>query len=422
VSSITRWQPILPAEEPPSKAERAFINDQPVIFPPNQDSNWGVLRKAWTDQLQALINQQTLIWSERFVQTSTTFLDEWEFMAGLPEAPTGISDSERRLRVLNRIRSGPFTDARRIEIIEPYIQATFGVSPAFTPGGLSLSGGIPLMADAAGDPKQYYRVYEDVRNFAYEVWIDSDMTPDLVNMLRDLKRITPAGITITIDNTHAVPLDYAKAIRNNQPIWYGRLGGNANDSSGNANNGTLNGSPATLAAPGLLNSSVAAGDAGITFDGTNDYISIPITALIQRLVDNWTVEFLIKTSTVSRTLISTMAGGLNIRIRSTGALAIGSTASEPLLSSTGVTDNVTHFVVVRRKGNVFNVRIDGVDRSVLNPSLPISIAVPTALNIGRKYDNTEFFNGGGDEFAFFDRYLSDAQVDSDYKTSKAITL
>lgn len=275
MSSITRWQPVLPAEQPPNKAERAFINDQPAIFPPNQDSNWGVLRKAWTDQLQALIDQQTLIWAERFVQTSTTFLDEWEFMAGLPENSTGVSDSDRRLRILNRLRSGPFTDARIIDIIEPYIQATFGVSPAFTPGGLSLSGGIPLKADATGDPKQYYRVYEDIRNFAYAVWIASVMTPDTTNMLRDLKRITPAGITVTIDNSHSQILDYGRTIKNSQPaLWWRMTAADGVDSSGNGFTGTWAGSPATVASPGLLNASIGGLDGAITLDGVDDYVFV----------------------------------------------------------------------------------------------------------------------------------------------------
>lgn len=278
----TPHQPILPAEQPPSRAEKFFIEVQPSIFPPNQDSNWGLKRKIWTDQVEELIDQQDSIWRERFVATSLDFLDEWEHMVGIPINPPSTTTEGRRQRILARLRTGPFTDSRRTIIIEPYLAATFGVSVELTPSGVSLVGGIPLMADAAGDPRQYYRIYEDVRNFAYTVYIRSDVTPDIPSLTRDLKRITPAGITVTINNSLLNILNYTSQVLNEQPIAYWHLDGTLNNVSGygslNLTDPGTTHTPATVASPGLLDSHVTSSNGARDFDGVDDYLGVPSLA------------------------------------------------------------------------------------------------------------------------------------------------
>jgi hypothetical protein len=277
---FTKFQPILPPEGAPTRAEKFFIEVQPALFPPNQDSNWGLKRKIWTDQVQALIDQQDSIWRERFVATSVDFVDEWEREVGIPVAPATYDLNQRRQAVLSRLRTGPFREPMLRTMIEPFISATFGVSVELTPSGVSLAGGIPLFADAAGDPKQYYRLYFDPQNYAYTLYIRSDVTPDTTTLLRDLQRVTPAGMTITLNNTLSNILDYAKQVRNEQPIAYYRLG-NLNDSGGYALTLTDPGgtsTPAVVASPGLLDSHVAASDGAKDFDGTNDYLVSPSMA------------------------------------------------------------------------------------------------------------------------------------------------
>lgn len=426
MSEMTVFQPVLPAEEPPNKAERAFIDAQPDIFPPNQDSNFGTKRKVWTAQIQALIEQQNSIWRERFVQTSLDFLDEWEFQSGIPENPTGLTLDQRRLKILNRIRSGPFTDQRRIDIIEPYLVATFGVSVELMPAGTSLSGGIPLYADAAGDPKQYYRIYEDVRTFSYVVWIASGLTPDIAGMLRDLKRITPAGITVTIDNTHASALEYFRTMRNSQAAGYWRIGAvSGTDSSGNGLAGTWNGSPASVASPGLLDAVVAGSDGAVTLDGVNDYM---VVATDPRLhaprisLEAWYKPNALPASGSTHVIIAESANDF-IGVDGTSgkfiaAVSVGGTRYT-VLGTTAVVGTKYH-LASRFTGDEIHLYVDGVKYSAA--AAGVRDVGNTGIYVGRAAGGGSFGNGVVDEPAVYDRTITEAEITSHNKTGRNIAI
>jgi hypothetical protein len=427
-AKITRWQPILPEEQPPTKAERYFISQTPRIFPANQDSNWGQHRKVFTDAVQLLIDQQSLIWKERFVFRADTFLDEWEFQAGIPENPPGLSVGQRRLKILNRLRSGPFTDQRRIEIIEPYILATFGVSVELGPGGVSLTGGIPLMADAGGDPRQYYRIYEDVRNFGYTVWIASALTPDIVGMLRDLKRITPAGIAanMTVDNSHAQILDYMRTVRNDQPAgWWRLTAADGADSSGNSLGGTWNGSPATVASPGLLHGSVGSVDGAVTLDGVNDYM---IVASDPRLHPNrLSLEIWYKPNALPGTgaqhiILAESANDFIGIDGSSGkfiaAASVGGTRSTvpgPL-----AVVGTTYHLATRFTGSEIQLIVNSVVYSA--PAGGVRDIGNTSIYVGRAQGGGSFAQGVVDEPAVYQENLTDAQISSHWKTGHNVLL
>lgn len=144
-------QPILANEIAFSDPEFAYIEESPPgLYPENQDSNFGLFRKLFTDQVQVLISQQSSIYNERFVDSSVDFIDEWEREVGLPVAPTGSTLAQRRQFVLNRLRKGPFTRARRREIVESFINATFGPPVELGVAGVAIDpAGIPLYAEAA---------------------------------------------------------------------------------------------------------------------------------------------------------------------------------------------------------------------------------------------------------------------------------
>jgi hypothetical protein len=148
----TPLQPTLPGEVRFTDAEKNFIEDSPVdLFPENQDSNFGLLRKLWTDRIQELIEQQNTIYNERFTATSDVFLDMWEKDVGLPTSRVvDRTVAQRRLDVMTRLFKGPFSTTIRNQIIANAISSTFGTVPAFGPTGIALSsGGLPLFAEAA---------------------------------------------------------------------------------------------------------------------------------------------------------------------------------------------------------------------------------------------------------------------------------
>lgn len=288
---MTEFQPTLPAEVAYTEAELNFWDESPPgLFPDNQDSNFGfIIRKVFSDRMQEVIDQIETLYQERFVSGSEIFLDRWEADLGLPIAPTGKTIVERQSIALGRVQTGPFTRPRVKSVIESYLQATFGEAVALTPEGVPLvPAGIPLYGEFA-PVTALYRVYEDIRNFTYEVRIKNTSTPDIASMTRELQRITPAGIQFTIDNTVSNVLDYFKMIRTRQPEGYWRLD-NDNDSSGNARNLTTTGSAWTLGAP-IIESAVAGGSQAATKPaGAGNYKQA--SNFLQYLVKSgrWTIE------------------------------------------------------------------------------------------------------------------------------------
>lgn len=192
------FQPTLPPETTWTDAEKNFRDESPPgFFPDNQDSNLGLLRKLFSDRIQAQADQLTLAYTENFAQRSETFLDVWEAELGLPAYSGALTTVQRQSRVLSRIRKGPFTRSARAAVVEAFIQATFGEVPSFTSAGLDLTSGITLHAQA-GDVSSLYDITENITNFSYAVTIDPTITVDLEGLTRELKRITPAHINFTI--------------------------------------------------------------------------------------------------------------------------------------------------------------------------------------------------------------------------------
>ncbi len=200
----TPHQPSLPAEIQWTEAEFIFEEESPPgLFPENQDSNFGfIIRKVFSDLAQNISDWQNTLYNEKFVETSSMFLDQWEIEVGLPPNPTDQTISDRRVNVLARLQHGPFTRTRRDNIVKRYVETTFGNPIQLVPVGVEIvSGGIPIYGEA-GDVSTLYLIVEDIPNFHYTVWIASTNTPDLVALTAELKRITPAGISFSITNVH----------------------------------------------------------------------------------------------------------------------------------------------------------------------------------------------------------------------------
>src|SRR4029077_15557236 len=139
---------------------------------------------------QDISNWQNILYSEKFVETSTMFLDQWEIEVGLPPNPSTISISQQRSAVLARLYHGPFTRPRRDQLIASYVATTFGNPIQLVPQGVELvSAGVPIYGEA-GDVTSLYMVGEDQPNFHYTVWIANTNTPDINSLTRELKRIT----------------------------------------------------------------------------------------------------------------------------------------------------------------------------------------------------------------------------------------
>jgi len=199
----TPFQPTLPPEGVFSQAEISFMDDSPPgLFPENQDSNFGfIIRKLFSNYIQDLIGKEQTVYNERFVDTSTQFLDEWERQENLPQNPTTLTIPQRRNTILSRVRKGPFTRTRRAATVEDFITATFGESASFGTTGIAItSTGIPLYSGVTSLTGTY-RIVENISGFSYQVRILNTITVDTAGLTRELTRITPAGISFTILST-----------------------------------------------------------------------------------------------------------------------------------------------------------------------------------------------------------------------------
>jgi len=268
------------AEVPATEAELNFLDESPPgLFPENQDSVAGIFRKVFSDQMQDAADQLLTIYRERFVETASVYLDMWEKEVGLPVNPGTLDTATRQARILARLRQGPFTSARRKQLIESYIGATFGTVAAIG-SGIPILAGIPLHA-ASGVVTQLYRVYEDVLTYSYKIWIDSTTTIDIAGLTKDLTFLTPSGISFTIDQTHTTTglIHWQNTMKDFAPSGWWGLDTTYNDSSSFANNGTVTGAPTAIATPGLL-TGVAGTDAARDFSGTGQYVTIPDAAIL----------------------------------------------------------------------------------------------------------------------------------------------
>lgn len=164
-------QPTLPPEVDFTDAEFTFRDDEPRrLFPENQDSNWGLKRKIFSDIVADIHAKLYLIYGEMFPQTAINFLDEWERLVGLPRNPIGMTIQDRRALVMARLQQGPFTRSRREKIVRSFIDATFGVAIKLLPEGVALvPEGVPIYNDTPDG--EYFRIIEEVETYYYEIQI-----------------------------------------------------------------------------------------------------------------------------------------------------------------------------------------------------------------------------------------------------------
>jgi len=407
--------PVLPPEVPYTEAEQRFMtNEPPGLWPENQNSIFGQLRRVLTDEVQANRDTTDLLSQEMFIRTAFTYLSLWEEMLGAIVNPAGKTVAQRRAVLLSRLRYGAFTRAQRDEIIADYVNATFGQPATFTLLGIPFgAGGIPLYGPLA-DAYQLFRVYENPAAFAYEVFIKNTNTPDIDALTRSLKRMTPAGIAFTIDNTLANILNYVKMVRGHGPSGYWKLGSNFNDSSGNgytltASGGVTAGSGATV----VLNADSLSAD----FDGGDDVLTrSPSPALLSprneisllAWINPDNVAF--GGSPIKRTAAYELAAETNPAAR----FQIDGSAWE-VVSPSAIVNGTTYQLVATFDGRWIRLYVNGVEVASedvrLGGALDGVLGDPlTDFTIGSG------FNGRIDEVQVYTYPLSSKQILADYKT------
>jgi hypothetical protein len=420
----TPHQPTLPAEANFTQAELVYMDESPPgLFPENQDSNFGyVIRKIFSDVSQDIANWQDILYNEHFVNTAGRFIDQWEIEMGLPIDPS-LTLVARQTNVLARIQRGPFTRTRRDNVIEQYVKATFGTTIQLVPQGVPItSAGIPIYGESS-NLTPLYEVYENQRNFSYEVWINSAYTPSITALTRELKRITPAGISFTIDNSHANILDYFRTMRSMAPIAYWRLG-NLADSSGNGMTLTVSGATAgNVAAPGLLSAAIGGADGATDFtpgqylQGGGAPLQTPLSsASLMAWIQPDTVPaagsnyagFL--TSSGETTYLSLYGGGAVLF----SAWLNGKDQRAVFSPSNTIVAGSKYFVVATYDGSILRLYVNGALVGT-SPAYPGTIMLASGVAI-IGLASFGSFDGKVDEAAYFNRALSQGEITKLYNT------
>ena len=213
-------------------------------------------------------------------------------------------------------------------------------------------------------------------------------------------------------------------------VGYWGFTGNANDSSGNGHNGTVNGASLTTDRFGNANSAYS-------FNGTSNSISVPAsTAFTQNPISysfwfnkvgsgnpcgsNEVAQAIFSTGSYSQSRdVVLQQGGTNIGI----LRSIPSGCANEFMQSTNYTLNTWNHAVVTYEANLVKVYLNGVYIG----STPVTCANTTANTtcyIGASNPSIwaciNYFNGKIDDLAIYNRVLSDGEATTLYNGTVAV--
>lgn len=414
----------IPPEERYGEVEIDLIDfEPPGLFPTNQDSVWGQVRKVYADYMQENFVDVLAQWYVNLDPNTVNAadMDEWEYMLGIPNG-AGLALERRRAFVLARMEVGPFTYSRRERLVELMISLTFGQAAELTLDGLSLDGaGVPLysgLTDLAGT----YRIYEDVPNYSYQLVVLNSIPVEGLD--RELRRITPAGITLTVDNTVTNVLDYPRTVRNDHPTSHWRLGSVLTDAGPYGYTLTAAGAPATLAAPGLLVSPADKSNGGTTLNGTSQSLSVAAAPMIDKGMQ-LSIEAWVRPAgyTAANWNMAFCSGAFNALGLFDGYPAFAFNTSSGLKTVVGptrVTNGQKYHLVGAYDGQVGRLYVNGVLVNQLSLSTHELIVEGGAKYIGSNNGTIRFWNGDLDEVAVYDHALPSEAVLQHYNTGRNV--
>lgn len=198
---------------------------------------------------------------------------------------------------------------------------------------------------------------------------------------------------VTIANTLTVPADYAGYWNLNETS-----GTVAADSSGNGNNGTVNG--ATWDPAGKVGGC-------LSFNGVNNYVQVN-----NDVSNDFSIAFWMQTTTSGGTgaglVDGTVAGGTN----SFGTELVSNKFSfGSLLSSTAVNDGQWHYCVATRvqSTGATQIYVDGSLQAAGTGSTN-TLSAAAHLRFGGIQDGGGFFNGKLDEIKIYNRALGNLEI------------
>jgi hypothetical protein len=186
--------------------------------------------------------------------------------------------------------------------------------------------------------------------------------------------------------------------------------GNAEDASGNSNDGTVFG--ATLAGDRL-----GAANASYYFDGSTSYISVTNSGNMSP-ADSFSVTAWVKTDAVVGTRMAIYDrlethDGFGLMLVNSGYPRVSVNGGEATCtSSIGVADQAWHHVAgtYDSAAGEINIYVDGVLAGTTAYSTPIDYVPEPRNQIGRVRTGEDYYRGTIDDISIFDHALSAADV------------
>ena len=194
--------------------------------------------------------------------------------------------------------------------------------------------------------------------------------------------------------------------------------GNANDESGNANNGTVNG--ATLTTDHLGNSNSA-----YAFNGTSDYIELPYSTLWDFGLQNFTIAgWFLSLDGGNDNIIRFDDGynpssiwGMRVKTSNLNFLCKGSGLLYSPQTSVSITTGIwQHTVMIRSSDSLF-IYLDGnlVHTEITSAILDIQTNGTYYPSIGRLGSfSAEYFTGDIDDIGIWNRALTECEISALY--------
>lgn len=229
--------------------------------------------------------------------------------------------------------------------------------------------------------------------------------------------------------TGTIVTGYAQVILADGPVAYYQLneitGTIADDSSGNAYQGTLHGG-VTLGTAGLL---LTSSNTAMTFNGSTGYISLP-TTFTPTGAHAWSLECWCNaaglpsspnyTTLVAMGTANTHQKASLLVHNNTGTINfVLSTFSGDITSSTTVSTSTTYYVAGTYDGTNTRLYVNG--QLVAGPtSFTLNLAASFASIGAENTSPADFFNGILDEPAFYTTTLSTAQVATHYAAGTSL--
>jgi glucose/arabinose dehydrogenase len=221
-----------------------------------------------------------------------------------------------------------------------------------------------------------------------------------------------ATITITISNAQvSSSTSFLLTVGSSTLVARYAFDGDALDSSGYGNNGSLVGNPVFVAG--------RVGSQALSLNGVNQYVTIPISVRSNFTIAYWVNTTASTTGTVWTTGlglvsadVSGVANDFGVSLITNGAVAFGVGNPNTSLTSTASVNNGMwrHVAVTRSSASgAMAVYVDGVQNSTTNGPTGLRNA-PAAIRIGGILSGGGFFGGSIDEVRIYNTVLSATEI------------